>query len=75
MNHGINEWGMSVKTNMEEKIRTFMDLRAWQQCHALVLLTYRITKTFPRDEIYGLTSQMRRAAVSITSNIAEGFGR
>ncbi len=56
-------------------IKTFTDLKAWQEGHKLVIEIYKITKDFPRDEIYGLTSQMRRAAVSITSNIAEGFGR
>lgn len=53
----------------------FTDLRVWQASHQLVLLTYTDTKTFPKDEQFALTSQMRRAAVSITSNIAEGFGR
>lgn len=59
----------------ENKIASFQDLKVWQESHQLVLLTYGLTKNFPRDEIYGLTSQMRRAGVSITSNIAEGFGR
>ncbi|MEI6528537.1 MAG: four helix bundle protein [bacterium] len=60
---------------MSEKIRNFTDLNAWKESHKLVLEIYRITKNFPREEIFGLTSQMRRAAVSVTSNIAEGFGR
>lgn len=59
----------------ENKIASFQDLKVWQESHRLVLLTYKTTKGFPRDEMYGLTSQMRRAAISITSNIAEGFGR
>lgn len=58
-----------------DTIRIFQDLRVWQQGHELVLMIYRITKSFPDDEKYGLTSQLRRAAVSITSNIAEGFTR
>ncbi len=58
-----------------EKIKQFTDLRAWKEAHALVLLTYKETRHFPREEIFGLTNQMRRAAVSVTSNIAEGFGR
>jgi len=58
-----------------DKIRSFEDLTAWQEAHALVLSIYRITRSFPQDEIYGLTSQLRRAGVSITSNIAEGFSR
>jgi four helix bundle protein len=59
----------------ENKIRSFTDLKAWQEGHKLVLLIYTISRKFPREEIYSLTSQMQRAAVSITSNIAEGFGR
>lgn len=53
--------------------RSFQDLIVWQKAHALVLDVYRATKTFPREELYGLTSQFRRAAVSIPANIAEGF--
>lgn len=60
---------------MERKILTFMDLDAWREGHKLVLMIYRITKSFPKEELFGLTSQMRRCAVSITSNIAEGFCR
>lgn len=56
-------------------IHTFFDLRAWQHCHQLVLWVYTTTKTFPPDERYSLTDQIRRAAVSVTSNIAEGFSR
>ncbi|MBI5644510.1 four helix bundle protein [Candidatus Kaiserbacteria bacterium] len=51
------------------------DLLAWKKAHALVLALYNLTKQYPREELYGLTSQSRRAAVSISSNIAEGFGR
>ncbi len=53
---------------------TFKDLRVWQMGMELVFDVYRVTKPFPRDEVYGLSSQMRRAAVSIPSNIAEGKG-
>ncbi len=60
---------------MENKIKTFRDLKVWQKGIELVKTVYRITKDFPRDELYGLSSQMRRAAVSIPSNIAEGFRR
>jgi len=58
-----------------EKINSFKDLMAWQEGHKLVLMIYEITKFFPKDEMFGLISQMRRAAVSITSNVAEGFSR
>lgn len=57
------------------KIQNFTDLIAWKEGHELVLFIYKITDKFPQKEIYGLTSQIRRAAVSITSNIAEGFSR
>ena len=56
-------------------IAKFSDLEAWKQAHDLVDLIYQLTKTFPSSEIYGLTSQLRRAAISITANIAEGFSR
>lgn len=58
-----------------QQIKSFTDLKAWKEGHKLVLLIYQVTKTFPREETYSLTDQMRRAATSITSNIAEGFGR
>ena len=60
---------------MENKIRIFKDLEAWKQGHQLVLMVYSTTRTFPKDELFGLVSQMRRCAVSITSNVAEGFSR
>ncbi len=53
--------------------RSFQDLRVWQKAHELVIEVYRITGGFPKEEIYGLTSQFRRAAVSVPANIAEGF--
>jgi len=57
------------------KVRNFRDLIVWQRSMELSVQIYKITKQFPRDEIYGLTSQIRRAAVSIPSNIAEGQAR
>ncbi len=62
---------------MEEakKIRGFKDLIVWQRSLALAVEIYKVTKEFPREETYGLTSQIRRAAVSIPSNIAEGHAR
>ncbi len=58
-----------------EKINYFTDLIAWQEGHKLVLKLYEVTKNFPKEETYALTDQLRRAVVSITSNIAEGFSR
>ncbi len=60
---------------MSEKIKSFRDLEIWKKGIKLVEDAYAVTKTFPKEEIYGLTSQMRRSAVSIPSNIAEGFRR
>jgi len=60
---------------MPSKILSFKDLIAWQEAHKLVLDVYRILKVFPRDEQFALTNQLQRSAVSITSNIAEGFSR
>ena len=57
------------------KTKSFKDLIVWQKSYKLVLAVYRITKFFPKDKIYGLTQQLRRAAVSIPSNISEGYGR
>jgi four helix bundle protein len=53
--------------------KDFTDLVVWQKAHHFVLQTYVVTKSFPRDEKFGLTSQFRRAAVSVAANIAEGF--
>lgn len=54
---------------------SFKDLIVWQKAHDFVLEVYRLTKDYPKDELFGLTSQLRRAAVSIPANIAEGFTR
>jgi len=56
-------------------MKTYRDLLIWQKSMALVTEIYKLSKTFPSDESYGLSSQMRRCAVSIPSNIAEGYGR
>lgn len=57
------------------KIKSFTDLNVWMQGHAFVLEIYRVTRLFPKEELFGLIMQLRRAAVSFTSNIAEGFSR
>lgn len=56
-------------------VSLFTDLAVWQECHKLVLLIYKISRTFPSDEKFGLINQLRRAVVSVTSNISEGFSR
>lgn len=64
-----------MSNELKTKITFFTDLHAWQEAHKLVLLIYEITESFPSKEQYSLTSQMRRASVSVTSNVAEGFSR
>lgn len=59
----------------KEKIKNFTDLFIWQKGHKLVLSIYKATEKFPKEERYGLSDQIKRASVSITSNVAEGFGR
>ncbi len=56
-----------------EKTKTFEELIVWQKAHQFVLLVYKVTENFPKNEIYGLTSQFRRAEVSVAANIAEGY--
>ena len=69
----MNEQGtVKPKTIM---VKTFRDLIVWQKAMDLIIMVYRISSGFPKDELYALTSQIRRAAVSIPSNISEGFGR
>ncbi|MBI2475335.1 four helix bundle protein [Candidatus Uhrbacteria bacterium] len=60
---------------MASEIKTFQDLEAWQEAHKFVLFVYEITNNFPKSEKFSLINQMRRAGVSVTSNIAEGFSR
>ena len=56
-------------------MRDFRQIRVWAKAHELTLEIYKITAQFPREELYGLTSQLRRSSASIPANIAEGFGR
>lgn len=58
-----------------EKVKTFRDLKVWQKAHSLVLDIYKITKSFPREEQFGVVSQLRRSAASIPTNIIEGHKR
>lgn len=69
---GRHYWG---RVRRDHCLRDFHNLKVWQKAHELVLALYEATGHFPQAEVYGLTSQMRRAAVSIPSNIAEGCGR
>ena len=64
-----------MNNKKKKKIVSFTDLIVWQEGHKLVVQIYEITKGFPKEEKYSLTDQMRRSSVSVTSNIAEGFGR
>jgi four helix bundle protein len=66
---------MSAESDGIAMSGSYRDLKVWQKCMELTLEIYRRTKDFPGHEVYGLTNQMRRAAVSISSNIAEGKGR
>jgi four helix bundle protein len=56
-------------------VKDFHELKVWQKAHPLTMAVYRVTATFPREELYGLTSQLRRASSSIGANLAEGCGR
>ena len=56
-------------------LKNYKELKVWQKSYQLCLKIYKVTKIFPKEEKYGLTSQIRRSAVSIPSNIAEGYGR
>jgi len=57
------------------KIQSFEDLHVWQESQDLAVEVYRLTEIFPREESFGITNQIRRAASSVSANIAEGFGR
>lgn len=60
---------------MGEMINSYQDLKVWKKAMELVTDVYKVTRTFPKEELYGLTNQLRRAAVSVPANIAEGWGR
>jgi len=71
----MNQGNSTTTIDSSLKIRSFTQLNAWKEGHKLVLSIYRLTRAFPAEEAFGLVSQMRRSAVAITSNIAEGFSR
>jgi four helix bundle protein len=56
-------------------VESYRDLKVWQRAIEMTLAVYRVTSSFPKEELFGLTSQVRRASVSVPSNIAEGYGR
>ena len=66
---------MEISNLNQTKIKSFTDLNAWKEAHKLVLLIYNLTKKIPKEEQFGLINQIRRAIISVTSNIAEGFSR
>ena len=64
-----------MEEDAKKKIRSFTDLESWKEAHKMAIDIYRATEDFPQKEVFGLTNQIRRASVSIVSNIAEGFSR
>ena len=78
--HGIEdrgspEWQTEAHVSGMLAVKDFRELKVWQKAHELTLGVYQVTATFPREELYGLTAQMRRASSSIAANLAEGCGR
>lgn len=67
--------GVASHEPRSTSIKSFTDLRDWREAHVLAVNIYKVTQNFPKNEVFGLTTQIRRASVSVTSNIAEGFGR
>lgn len=70
-----SDLSMVSEPDSERRAQNFKDFRVWQQGQELVKLVYKLTRKFPKEEMYSLTTQLRRAAVSVPSNIAEGWGR
>jgi len=70
---GNSQWGIGIE--MEKVINSYRDLEVWQKAMELVTDIYKVTHTYPKEELYGLINQLRRASVSVPANIAEGWGR
>ena len=70
-----SDLSMVSEPDSGRRAQNFKDFRVWQQGQELVKLVYKLTRKFPKEEVYSLTTQLRRAAVSVPSNIAEGWGR
>ena len=66
---------MNSSNSIRQPARSFRDLVVWQRAHQLVLAVYRLTRTFPKEELFGIVSQLRRSAASVAANIAEGFAK
>jgi len=77
--HSAFSKNLKLRPNAEKDkgnyMRDFKELKIWQKSHGLALAVYKATKVFPKEEAYGLTSQIRRSSISIAANIAEGCGR
>jgi 23S rRNA-intervening sequence protein len=71
----FSSWHLANASNFGGLMKDFRDLHVWEGSHRLTLAIYALTSKFPREELYGLTSQIRRCAVSVDSNIAEGCGK
>jgi len=72
---GAGDQVSGVRDQMKPKIKSYQDLEVWQKAMDLVVMCYQMTTKFPKNEIYGLSSQLQRAAVSVPANIAEGHQR
>lgn len=68
-------WNVAGESSSQLEMRNFRELKVWEKAHRLTLSVYHVTRRFPAEELYGLTSQMRRSSASISTNIAEGCGR
>lgn len=71
----LNSLSAKQKSAIMSEIQSFKQIKVWQKSHQLVLIMYKLTANYPKNEEFGLVSQLRRCAVSIPSNIAEGFKR